>query len=244
MLLADVRPYIGWYLLLAVAIGIAIAVALPWAIVRGARGSGRWTGWLLFAYTAALVGGMRYYLSLRFTPPGNVPAAQPPLWLVLEIAGLSAVAVTFAAITLLILVTVAEVIAPGPIGRWLRAPLTRRSTARRRPGPVEERIPARLRPEAPDGAAGGWLRGAIHVRPGSLLWEPATGVRAAPAELTAAVIVPDGAARDAKRGRAVTLDTPSGRIQLECGAEIFTLLQHIATDLAKSSHAKTTPDEH
>jgi hypothetical protein len=55
--------------------------------------------------------------------------------------------------------------------------------------------------------------------------------------------VPDETARDAKRGRAVTLDTSSGRIQVECGAEIFTLLQSIATELAKSPQPQTTADE-
>jgi len=245
VLLADVRPYIGWYLLLAVGIGIVVAVTLPWVFVRGARGSARWPIWLMVGYTMALVGGMRYYLSLRFTPPGRIPAVlpPPPLWFVLEIAGLAAVAVSFAAVTLLILAALIGVVAPGPIGRQLRARLTRRATANRHPGPVNERIPARLRLEAPGGPAGGWLRGAIHVRPGSLLWEPATGVHATPAELAGAIIVPDGAGRDAKGGRAVTLDTPSGRIQLECGAEMFTLLQRIATDLAKSSQAQVTADE-
>ncbi len=105
VLLADVRPYTGWYWLLAVASGIGVAVALPWAYVRGARGSARWPGWLLVGYIMALVGGMRYYLSLRFTPPGSVPAALPPPspWFVLEIAGLSATTFTWAAITLLML---------------------------------------------------------------------------------------------------------------------------------------------
>jgi len=122
MLLADVRPYIGWYLPLAVAGGIVVAVALPWAVVRGFRNSARWPGWLLAAYIGALVAGMKYYLSLRFTPPGNVPArlSPPPLWFLLEVAGLSAVAFMVAAITLLILVVTVEVIAPGPTGRWLR----------------------------------------------------------------------------------------------------------------------------
>jgi hypothetical protein len=244
-LLADVRPYIGWYLLLAAGIGTVIAVAVPWALVRGARGSARWAIWLLTGYIVVLIGGMRYYLSLRFTPPGSVPAVlpPPPLWFVLEIAGLSAVAVTVAAVTLLVLAVLVEVVAPGPVGRWLRARLTRRAAAARHPGPVDERIPARLRLEAPDSPAGGWLRGAIRVRPGSLLWEPATGVRAAPAELREATIVADGAGRDAKSGRAVTVDTSSGRIQLDCGAELFSLLQRIATELARSSRTQTPAGE-
>jgi len=131
MLLADVRPYVGWYLLLAVACGIAVAAGLPWLLASGFRGSARWPGWLLFGYTAALVGGMRYYLSLRYTPPSSVPAVlpPPPWWFVLEIAGLAAVALTVVAITLLILAVLVEVIAPGPVGRWLRAWRTRRAQA-------------------------------------------------------------------------------------------------------------------
>ena len=131
MLLADVRPYVGWYLLLAVACGIVVAVALPWFLVRGFRASPRWAGWALLVYIGALVGGMRYYLSLRYTPPSSVPAVlgPPPWWFVLEITGLAAVALTVVAITLLILVVLVEVIAPGPIGRWLRAWRTRRAHA-------------------------------------------------------------------------------------------------------------------
>jgi hypothetical protein len=131
MLLADVRPYIGWYLPLAVACGIVVAVALPWIVVRGFRRSARWPGWLLLGYTGSLVGGMRYYLSLRYTPPSSVPAAlpTPPWWFVLEIAGLAAVAFTVAAVTLLVLAVLVEVIAPGPVGRWLRAWRTRRAHA-------------------------------------------------------------------------------------------------------------------
>jgi branched-subunit amino acid ABC-type transport system permease component len=128
VLLADVRPYIGWYLPLAVAVGIVVVVAVPWIIVRGFRRSTRWPGLLLAVYTGALVAGMRYYLSLRFTPH-SVPAVRspPPLWFVLEIAGLAAVAFIVAAITLLILVVAVEVIAPGSTGRWLRARLPRRA---------------------------------------------------------------------------------------------------------------------
>jgi hypothetical protein len=134
VLLADVRPYIGWYLLLAVAAGMVIAVAVPWAFVRGGRRAARWPGWLLLGYTWALIGGMGYYLSLRFTPPSRVPRMPPPLGLVLQIAGLSAVTLTVAAITLLLLAVLAEVIAPGPAGRWLRAwPARRPERASRLP---------------------------------------------------------------------------------------------------------------
>jgi hypothetical protein len=244
VLLAEVRPYLGWYWLLAVASGIVIAVALPWAFVHGARSTARWAGWLLIGYTVALAGSVRYYLWLRFTPPISVPAVLPPpsSWFVLKIAWLSVVTLTLAAITLLILPVMAEVIAPGPVGGWLRAQRTRRASVNRRPGPVDERIPVRLRRET-GGPAGPWLRGAIHVRPGSLLWEPARGVHATPTELAAATIVPENAGRDANGGRAVIVDTPTDRIQLECDAELFALLQRIGTELANSSQAQTTSTE-
>ena len=130
LLLADARPYTGWYWLLAVAGGIVIAVGLPWALVHGARspvrrarGRARWAGWLLIGYTVVLVGGMRYFLSVRFIPPSNVPAVAPapPPQFLLELAGISAEAVTVVAITLLLLAIMVEIIAPGPVGRWLRA---------------------------------------------------------------------------------------------------------------------------
>ena len=137
LLMADARPYTGWYWLLAVAGGIVIAVGLPWALVRGARSPARgarsparrarglagWVGWLLLGYTVALVGGMRYFLSVRFIAPSSVAAVQPapsPQFL-LELAGISAESVTFVAITLLLLAIMVELIAPGPVGRWLRA---------------------------------------------------------------------------------------------------------------------------
>jgi hypothetical protein len=240
-LLADVRPYMGWYWLLAVAGGVVTAAGVPWAFVAAFRGSVRWPRWLLpsvlIVYVIALIVGMQYYLGLRFTPPATAPAVlpPPPFGFVLKIAGLSAMAFTFVAITLLLLACLVAVIAPGPIQRWARAwrhRHPRRARTARHSGPVDERFPARLRLEGPDGQAGRWLRGAIRVRPGSLLWEPARGVRAAPAELTSATIVPGGAGPDGASGRGVTVDTPTGRIQLDCGASLLALLQRSATDLA------------
>jgi hypothetical protein len=174
---------------------------------------------------------MRYYLSVRFTPPSSGRAVAPPsTWFVLELAGLSAVTLTVAAITLLALAGLAGVIAPGPVGGWLRAKRTRRASANRHSGPVDERFTVRLRMQAPGAEAGPWLRGEIRVRPGSLLWEPAAGVHAVPAELAAAAIVPDDAGPDAGRGRAVTVDTPAGRVRLECDPGLLAVLQHAAAD--------------
>jgi len=135
MLLAEARPYAGWYWLLAVASGLVIAVALPWALLRGAGRPARWPGWLLVGYTVALAGGMQYYLSLRFTPPGSIPASPPPLPFVLEITGLTAVTLTFAVLTLLVLAAVAAIVAPGSVGGWLRAQRSRRARATTHSGP-------------------------------------------------------------------------------------------------------------
>jgi hypothetical protein len=240
VLLADVRPYTGWSWLLAVAGGIVIAVAVPWALVRGLRGSARWPGWLLGGYVIALVVGMRYYLSLRFTrpPPGSAPAPPRPRF-VLEMAGLSAVTLTIVVITLIVLVATAEVIAPGPVGGRIRAWRERRESANRHSGPVDERFPTRLRPHAPGAAPGPWLRGEIRVRPGSVLWEPAAGVHAVPTELVAAAITPASAGHGPKRRRTALVDTPAGRAQLEFDAAVLATLQRIAADLARSSHVQT-----
>jgi hypothetical protein len=134
LLLADSQPYTGWYWLLAVAGGIVIAVGLPWALVRGSRSRSRWIGWLLIGYTVALVGGMRYCLSVRFIAPSGVPVVRsaPSPQFLLELAGISAEAVTFVAITLLLLAVMVEVVAPGPVGRWLRARRTGRQGAHAR----------------------------------------------------------------------------------------------------------------
>lgn len=244
VLLADVRPYLGWYWLLAVTGGIAVAVGIPWACMRGFRGSARWPQWLLIGYIVAVAGGMRYYMSLRFTPPGHVPAAlpPPPLRLVLQVAGMSAVALTFLVFTLLIVAVTVEVIAPGPVGRWLGALRARRPTVAEQSGPLDERFPTRLRLFDASGRAGRWLRGAIQVRPGSLLWEPAMGVSAAPAELTAATVAPAPDGRAARKGQAVTIDLPTGRAQLECDAAMFTLLQQVA-EAPGGQQPQATADE-
>ena len=131
-LLADVRPYTGWYWYLALAAGIVIAVAPVWVLsrraaraaraARGARGTARWPGWLLAGYVLVMAGGIKYYLSLRYTPPpSGVTVAPPSALFVFEMAGLAAETLIMVAITLLLLAVTAEIIAPGPVGRWLRS---------------------------------------------------------------------------------------------------------------------------
>jgi hypothetical protein len=240
VLLADVRPYMGWYWLLAVVAGIAIAAGLPWAFIRGARrSSGRWQGWALAGYVLALGGGLKYYWSVRFNaPPVGVPVVlpQPPLWFALVVAGLTAVTLTYAAITLLLLVVLAEVIAPGHVGGRIRAWRVRRASAPRKRRPLDESIPARLRLASPDGGlTGQWLRGVIHVRPGSLLWEPGKGVQVPPIDLTTATVVPQDSDSKAKSKGTAFLATSAGQIQLDHDTAMVALLQRIAAEQRQST---------
>ena len=250
-LLADVRAYMGWYWLLAVTSGIVAAVALPWVLLRELnRSASRWAGAIFVGYVCALGVGMRYCLPLRFRRPRSVPAVlpPPPPWFVVEIAGLAAVALTVMAITLLLLAVSAEIIAPDTVGRRLRAwragrPRRARSTAGLRPEPLDERFPTRLRLESPDGHVGPWLRGAIHLRPGSVLWEPARRVHAVPAELASATIAPANGGTHVKGGRVLHLDTPTGRVQLECSGTMLAAFQRVAAQVADGPQAPDAVDE-
>ena len=242
-LLANVRPYMGWYWPLAMAAGIAVAVGLPWMFVRKARNSsGRWQRWAVTGYVLALGAGMPYYWGVRFNaPPAGVPATlpQPPLWFALIIAGLSAVALTIAAIALLLLVVLVEAIAPGLVASRLRARGIRRASAPRKPGPFDESIPARIRLVPPDGGlTGRWLRGVIHVRPGSLLWEPGRGVQAPPIDLTTATAVPQDADPKAKSMGTAVLATSTGQIQLDHDTAMVALLQRIAAEQGQNPDSR------
>ncbi len=143
LLLADVRPYTGWYWFVAVAAGIVIAVAPVWVLsratvwaraaraARGGRGTARWPGWLLAGYVLVLIGGIKYYLSLRYTPPpSGVTVAPPSALFVFEMAGLAAETLIMVAITLLLLAVTTEIIAPGPLGPWRAAHARERNDAR------------------------------------------------------------------------------------------------------------------
>lgn len=237
--LAGALAYTGWSGLLPTTAGIVTATAVPWVLACANRGPARWPAWLLACYVMAVAGGMRYFLTVRFlvaprTAPAVAPAPSPLL--ALEIAGLAAVAYTFAVITLVLVAAMAEVVAPGPAGGRIHAWYEHREIAQRHTGPVEDQIPARRRVRAPGRAsAGRWVRGTISVRDGSVLWEPGTFARTAPAELATGTIV-DG------DGLSVTVDSPSGSVQLECDAWTFALLQHGATQLARPSRPQTADD--
>jgi len=247
-LLADVRPYMGWHFPLAVASGIAVAVGLPWAFVTKTRSSsGRWQGFALAAYVLALCTGMRYYWGVRFNaPPVGVPIAlpQPPLWFALLIGGLSAVAFTSAVIALLLLVILVGTIAPKLVAGRLRAWRVRRASAPRKPRPFDKTIPARLRLVPPDGGlTGGWLRGVIHVRPGSLLWEPGRGVKSPPFDLTTATAISQDADSKAESMGTAVLATSTGQIQLDHDTAMVALLQRIAAEQGQSRARTTSPPE-
>jgi hypothetical protein len=233
-LLANVRPYMGWYWPLAVTAGIAVAVGLPWAFVRQAHSSsGRWPSLALTGYVLALGAGITYYWGVRFNATVPVALPQPPLWFALVIAGLSAVALTIAAIALLLLAILVQAIAPGLVAGWLRAWSIRRAGAPRKVGPFDKSIPARLRLVPPDrGLTGPWLRGAIQVSPGSLMWEPGRGVQAPPIDLTSATAVPQDADSTAKSMGTAILATSTGRIQLDHDTAMVALLQRIAAEQA------------
>ena len=241
-LLEDVRPYMGWHWPLAVAAGIAVAVGLPWAFVSKARSSsGRWQGLALTGYVLALCIGMRYYWEVRFNaPPVGVPIAlpQPPLWFALLIAGLSAVALTSAVIALILLVTLVWSIAPRLAAGRLRALGIRRTSAPWKPRPFDKSIPARLRLVPPDGdLTGRWLRGVIHVRPGSLLWEPGWGVHAPPFDLTTATAVLQDTDSKAESMGTAILATSTGQVQLNHDTAMVALLQRIAAEQGQSSES-------
>jgi hypothetical protein len=134
-LLADVRPHTGWYWYLALAAGIVLAVAPPWILSRGTararadrdRRPARWAPWLLLGYMIVMV-GVKYYLSLLYAaPPSGATRAPPSPLLVFEMTVLAAETLLFAAITLLLLAVAAEIIAPGPVGGWLRARFNQKS---------------------------------------------------------------------------------------------------------------------
>ena len=99
------------------------------------------------------------------------------------------------------------------------------------PGPGDARpVPARL--SAVDAAGHGvWLRGALRLTPGSLLWEPDPGVTAEPVELATATVLPP---KD-PRGRQVMvtdLRTTAGEFQLELDSVLFEMSQELVTEAA------------
>jgi hypothetical protein len=98
------------------------------------------------------------------------------------------------------------------------------------PGPGARPVPARLRAVHAAGP-GGWLRGALRLAPGSLLWEPDPGINADPVELATARAVP----APSRRGTPATVtdvQTPAGRFQLELDPVLFEMSQELVAEEA------------
>ncbi len=102
-------------------------------------------------------------------------------------------------------------------------------------------VPVRLRPVTAAGP-GDWLRGALRLTPGSLLWEPDGGVGAAVELATATTIPAQGESRPGKHSVLVDLETPDGQFQLEMEQVLFEASQElVAGEAAKRRGPATDP---
>jgi len=97
-------------------------------------------------------------------------------------------------------------------------------------GPGARPVPARLRPVNAAGH-GDWLPGAVRLAPGSLLWEPDTGVDADPVELAAAMVLPTPA-QSGRQAMVTGLQTPAGLFQLEFDPVLFEMSQELVAEEA------------
>jgi hypothetical protein len=97
------------------------------------------------------------------------------------------------------------------------------------PGAGARPVPVRLRALHDDGP-GQWLRGALRLAPGSLLWEPDEGISADPVELATAWAAP----APGRRGpdMATHVETPAGRFQLELDPDLFQMSQELVAEQA------------
>jgi hypothetical protein len=98
------------------------------------------------------------------------------------------------------------------------------------PGPGARPVPARLRAVHND-RPGEWLRGALRLAPGSLLWEPDAGISADPVELATAWAVP-AAGRRGSSATVTDVQTPAGRFQLELDPVLFEMSQELVAEEA------------
>ena len=97
-------------------------------------------------------------------------------------------------------------------------------------------VPVRMRPLPAAGSAG-WLRGALILSPGSLMWRPDSGVSAEPVELATATILPpqDTGGGKHRPGMAATLlavETLAGRFELDMDAVLFEMSQELVAEAA------------
>jgi hypothetical protein len=110
------------------------------------------------------------------------------------------------------------------------------------PGPGARPVPARLRPVNATGQ-GDWLRGALRLAPGSLLWEPDAGVNATAVELATATVLPAPAqSRRGQKAMVTGLQTPVGLFQLELDPVLFEMSQElVAVEAAKRAGPAADP---
>lgn len=89
-------------------------------------------------------------------------------------------------------------------------------------------VPVRLR-QVTGAGAGSWLKGALQLAPGSLLWVPDKASDGAPVELAVATMVPMMPGQAGVPDNAIELDTPSGRVQLEMDPVLFEMSQQLVS---------------
>jgi hypothetical protein len=92
-------------------------------------------------------------------------------------------------------------------------------------------VPVRLR--VLDGAGrADWLNGALLLTPGSMLWQPDTGVSAEAVELATATILPSGPVAGKRAMMVTDVETAAGRFQLEMDAELVQMTQLLVAEAA------------
>jgi hypothetical protein len=102
-------------------------------------------------------------------------------------------------------------------------------------------VPARLRLVTAAGH-GDWLRGALRIAPGTLIWMPDSGVSASPVELATATTLPgQGGGRFGKAAKLVELQTPQGQFQLEMDPVLFEMTQELVAEPPPAHPAPAPP---
>jgi hypothetical protein len=97
-------------------------------------------------------------------------------------------------------------------------------------------VPAKLRP-APDGGRGKWHNGALHLAPGSIVWQPSHAGDAPAVELAAAMVLPLGN----PNAGTTALRTPSGDFELEMPADMFMMTQELVAQATGSGQDQGWP---
>jgi hypothetical protein len=77
-----------------------------------------------------------------------------------------------------------------------------------------------------------WLRGALLLSPGSLLWQPEGGVSAQPVELATATMLPVQSTGKRQSAVLVEVETPAGRFQLDMDPVLFEMSQELVAEAA------------